>query len=177
VLEYSLDIIILQFLSKNIRNIILLDFMEIVDDPVTADIKLEIETEDGAAEEVPTTLSPLMYHPRRALRNAVIEWLLEFKKPRPAWGPIEPKPVLITTSTVCTTMAPSVPASFPATVNTCISVTTTTTSSTTGCISAPMSTVGSHLDTLADVCAFVSSKSLFIILIMLISIEARCFEL
>jgi len=123
---------------------------------VSADIKLEIETEDGVAEDVPTTLSPMMYHPRRALRNAIIEWLMEFKKTRPVWGPIELKPQLIATSTICTTVAPSAPAPFPSTVNTCISVTTTTTSTTTGCITTPISNHGSQLETLADVCAFVS---------------------
>ncbi|CAB3372754.1 Hypothetical predicted protein [Cloeon dipterum] len=126
-----------------------------LNDTVSADIKLEIETEDGVAEDVPTTLTPLMYHPRRALRNAIIEWLPEFKKSRHVWGPIEPKPQVITTNTVCTTIAPSAPPSvFPPTVNTCISVTTTTTSSTTGCIAVPVSNHSSQLETLADVCSF-----------------------
>ncbi|XP_059468397.1 protein O-GlcNAcase isoform X2 [Neocloeon triangulifer] len=126
-----------------------------LNDPVSADIKLEIETEDGVAEEVPTSLSPLMYHPRRALRNAIVEWLTEFKKPKPAWGPIEPKPQIMPTVSICTTIAPSAPpVAFPPTVNTCLSVTTTTTSTTTGCIAVPISNHTSQLDTLADVCSF-----------------------
>lgn len=55
------------------------------DDTVSADIKLETE---GISEEGPCGLSPNMYHPRRALRNAINEWLPEFKKFKPAWGPI-----------------------------------------------------------------------------------------
>ena len=56
-----------------------------LDDTVSADIKLETE---GVNEEGPCGLSPNMYHPRRALKNAINEWLPEFKKFKPAWGPI-----------------------------------------------------------------------------------------
>lgn len=67
-----------------------------VDDTVSADIKLEIETEDGlSGEDVPKTLSPNMYHPRQALRNAINDWLPEFSKHKVAWGPIaKPQPVV-----------------------------------------------------------------------------------
>ncbi|KAJ8967468.1 hypothetical protein NQ314_002782 [Rhamnusium bicolor] len=66
------------------------------DDTVSADIKLETETEDGlSGEDVPATLSPNMYHPRRALRNAINEWLPEFEKHKLAWGPIaKPQPAV-----------------------------------------------------------------------------------
>lgn len=67
-----------------------------LDDTVSADIKLETETEDGlSGEDVPSTLSPNMYHPRRALRNAINEWLPEFSKHKNAWGPIaKPQPAV-----------------------------------------------------------------------------------
>lgn len=59
------------------------------DDTVSADIKLETETEEGVlGEDDPSNLTPNMYHPRRALRNAINDWLVEFSHPRPAWGPI-----------------------------------------------------------------------------------------
>ena len=66
------------------------------DDTVSADIKLETETEDGlSGEDVPATLSPNMYHPRQALRNAIQEWLPEFQRHKPAWGPIaKPQPAV-----------------------------------------------------------------------------------
>lgn len=66
------------------------------DDTVSADIKLETETEDGlSGEDVPSTLSPNMYHPRQALRNAINEWLPEFSKHKTAWGPIaKPQPAV-----------------------------------------------------------------------------------
>lgn len=66
------------------------------DDTISADIKLETETEDGlSGEDVPSTLSPNMYHPRRALRNAINEWLPEFSKHKVAWGPIvKPQPAV-----------------------------------------------------------------------------------
>lgn len=66
------------------------------EDSVSADIKLETETEDGlSGEDVPATLSPNMYHPRQALRNAINDWLPEFSKPKSAWGPIaKPQPAV-----------------------------------------------------------------------------------
>lgn len=66
------------------------------DETVSADIKLETETEDGlSVEDVPSTLSPNSYHPRLALKNAVKEWLPEFAKHKAAWGPIaKPQPAI-----------------------------------------------------------------------------------
>lgn len=68
----------------------------LLDDTVSADIKLETETEDGlSGEDVPTTLSANMYHPRQALRNAIKEWLPEFVRHKTAWGPIvKPQPAV-----------------------------------------------------------------------------------
>ncbi|PSN36772.1 Protein O-GlcNAcase [Blattella germanica] len=76
-------------------------------------------------EDVPSTLSPNMYHPRRALRNAINEWLEEFTKPKPAWGPIA-KPQQLVAAAVPLPIIPS--------VNTCMSLTTTTTSCSSGSI-------------------------------------------
>ncbi|KAF4521041.1 hypothetical protein B566_EDAN008113, partial [Ephemera danica] len=125
-----------------------------INDPVSADIKLETETEDGGVEDVPSTLSPNMYHPRRALRNAIIEWLGEFKRSKPAWGPIAKPQIVATVTTTLTSTIPIVPS-----VNTCMSVTTTTTSSSTGCIPVPSPT-SSQLQALAEVCSTVTPDSL-----------------
>lgn len=52
----------------------------VADDSVSADIKLETETEDGGVgEDIPPSLPANMYHPRRALRNALTAWLPEFR--------------------------------------------------------------------------------------------------
>lgn len=71
-------------------------FVNGLDDSVSADIKLETETEDGlSGEDVPSTLSPNMYHPRQALRNAIDDWLPEFCRHKAAWGPIaKPQPAV-----------------------------------------------------------------------------------
>ena len=85
------------------------------DDSVSADIKLEAETEDGGVrEDVPSTL-----------QNAINEWLEEFSRPKAAWGPIA-KPQQLVTAAVPVPIIPS--------VNTCMSVTTTTTSCSSGII-------------------------------------------
>lgn len=116
------------------------------DDSVSADIKLETETEDGGVgEDVPSTLSPNMYHPRRALRNAINEWLEEFSRPKAAWGPIA-KPQQLVTAAIPVPIMPS--------VNTCMSVTTTTIS----CSSGSIPVVNSNqLQALAEVCSTVST--------------------
>lgn len=86
-----------------------------------------------------------MYHPRRALKNAISEWLVEFQKNKPAWGPIA-KPQQIIPAPVPIPIIPS--------VNTCMSVTTTTTTT-----SVPMTSInGSQLHALAEVCCTVSSS-------------------
>lgn len=92
------------------------------DDTVTADIKLETETEDGVCGEgIPTILTPNMYHPRRALRNAIAEWLPEFARVKVAWGPIaKPQPMV----------AAAVPVPIIPSINTCMSLTTTTSTNT-----------------------------------------------
>ncbi|KAJ9585196.1 hypothetical protein L9F63_002999, partial [Diploptera punctata] len=119
-----------------------------INDSVSADIKLETETEDGGVgEDVPSTLSPNMYHPRRALRNAINEWLEEFNKSKPAWGPIA-KPQQLVAAAVPVPIIPS--------VNTCMSLTTTTTS----CSSGSIPVVNSNqLHALAEVCSSVTSSN------------------
>ena len=86
-----------------------------------------------------------MYHPRRALRNAINEWLEEFTRPKAAWGPIA-KPQQLVTAAIPVPIIPS--------VNTCMSVTTTTTS----CSSGSIPVVNSNqLQALAEVCSSVST--------------------
>lgn len=134
------------------------------DDTVSADIKLETETEDGLlGEDVPSTLSPNMYHPRRALKNAVNEWLPEFSKKRTAYGVIaKPQPCV----------APTIPIPIIPSVNTCMSLTSATTttttasgSSTTPIVAAVLAPVvgvsGNHLQALAEVCSTVMSGENF----------------
>nr|CAD7586221.1 unnamed protein product [Timema genevievae] len=134
-----------------------------INDTVSADIKLETETEDGGVgEDVPSTLSPNMYHPRQALRNAINEWLPEFFRPRAVWGPIA-KPQQVVAAAVPIPIIPS--------VNTCMSLTTTTTS----CSSATLPLINSNqLQALAEVCSSVttsiSKATLFFILLPF----ARC---
>ncbi len=97
-----------------------------LDESVSADIKLETETEDGISEDIPSTLPENIYHPRRALRNAILDWLPEFKRHKQAWGPIsKPQPVV--------TMAIPIPVPIIPSINTCMSLTTTTQATTTVC--------------------------------------------
>jgi len=123
----------------------------IVDDTVSADIKLETETEDGVlGEDVPSTLSPNMYHPRHALKSAISEWLLEFNKKKAAWGVIaKPQPCV----------APTIPIPIIPSVNTCMSLTSTTT--TTVAATPTPGTNSNHLQALAEVCSTVTSSDSF----------------
>ncbi|XP_042870667.1 protein O-GlcNAcase-like isoform X2 [Penaeus japonicus] len=85
-------------------------------DAVSADIRLETEGDDSS-DDCPTGLSPTTYHPRRALRMALMEWLIEFNRPISAFGTIQ---------------QPQIPTPVPIlpSVNTCMSVTSTTTATT-----------------------------------------------
>lgn len=84
------------------------------DDAVSADIKLETEGDD-ASDDCPSNLPPNAYHPRRALRLALQEWLAEFSRPVLAFGSIQ---------------QPQIPLPAPVpilpSVNTCMSLTATT---------------------------------------------------
>ena len=93
-------------------------------DTVTSDIKLEMG--GGGGEGGPDTalvppppdhLPPHVYHPRHALRSAVTEWLPEFFKIKPMWGPITKPQVGLN----------PVGALQPS-VNTCLTTTSTTSS-------------------------------------------------
>lgn len=125
----------------------------LTDDTVSADIKLETETEDGG-EAIPTTLSPNTYHPRRALRNAITEWLTEFSRVKSAWGPIaKPQPVV----------AAAVPVPIIPSINTCMSLTTATTTTCTSSAGGNTTSITSlpvvnttQLHALAEVCSNVS---------------------
>ncbi|XP_071513082.1 protein O-GlcNAcase isoform X1 [Panulirus ornatus] len=81
-------------------------------DAVSADIRLETEGDDSS-DDCPTGLSPNTYHPRRALRMALQDWLLEFNRPVSAFGTIQ---------------QPQIPTPVPIlpSVNTCMSLTSTT---------------------------------------------------
>ncbi|XP_054273322.1 protein O-GlcNAcase isoform X2 [Macrosteles quadrilineatus] len=117
-----------------------------INDTVSADIKLETETEDGGVgEDVPTSLPANMYHPRRALRNAIQEWLPEFRRVKQAWGPItKPQPAL--------PLPLPLPVIIPS-VNTCMSVTTTTN---TAASAGQQNT--NQLQALAEVCSTVNGN-------------------
>jgi protein O-GlcNAcase/histone acetyltransferase len=51
---------------------------------VTADIRLETESESGESDDIPPHVSPDAYHPRRALMAAIADWLPEFYKNKTA---------------------------------------------------------------------------------------------
>ncbi|XP_033207412.1 protein O-GlcNAcase isoform X2 [Belonocnema kinseyi] len=123
-----------------------------LNDTVSADIKLETETEDGViGEDVPSTLSANMYHPRHALKNAINEWLPEFSKKRTAWGVIaKPQPCV----------APTIPIPIIPSVNTCMSLTTTT--NTTVAAVPIVASNSNHLQALAEVCSSVTSNEIFV---------------
>lgn len=63
---------------------------------VSADIKLETETEDDAVEEeTPKYISSNdnCYHAKKALRTAIVDWIPEFSVSKQAYGPItKPQP-------------------------------------------------------------------------------------
>lgn len=127
------------------------------DDTVSSDIKLETETEDGGVgEDVPTSLPANMYHPRRALRNAIVDWLPEFGRVKQAWGPItKPQPAL--------PIPLPLPVILPS-VNTCMSVTTTTTTT-----AATTGQNTNQLQALAEVCSTVRNANILYICYSLIS--------
>nr|XP_033333106.1 protein O-GlcNAcase isoform X1 [Megalopta genalis] len=124
-----------------------------LNDSVSADIRLETETEDGLLGEdvLPSTMSPNIYHPRHALKMAINDWLLEFNKKRAAWGVIaKPQPCV----------APTIPIPIIPSVNTCMSLTSTTT--TTVPATAGPVTNSSHLQALAEVCSTVTTSDNFV---------------
>ncbi|XP_076249810.1 O-GlcNAcase isoform X2 [Calliopsis andreniformis] len=124
-----------------------------LNDSISADIRLETETEDGSlGEDVPSTMSPNMYHPRHALKNAINDWLLEFNKKRTARGVIaKPQPCV----------APTIPIPIIPSVNTCMSLTSTTTTASVPTVPASVNN-SNHLQALAEVCSNVTSTDNFV---------------
>lgn len=53
---------------------------------ISADIRLETESESGSVEDIPSHLGPTTYHPKNALKLALREWLPEFYKQKAAFG-------------------------------------------------------------------------------------------
>lgn len=123
-------------------------------DTVSADIRLETETEDGGlGEDVPSMISPNTYHPRHALKHAINDWLLEFSKKRAAWGVIaKPQPCV----------APTIPIPIIPSVNTCMSLTSTTTTITVPAAASTQVTNSTHLQALAEVCSNVTTTDSFV---------------
>ncbi|XP_014242076.1 protein O-GlcNAcase [Cimex lectularius] len=131
---------------------------------VCSDIKLETEADDGS--EVPTRLPVNMYHARRALRNAIIDWLPEFHRNRQASGFIT-KPQVLSSLAVPSTVLSTV--STPAVVNTCIVLTGTSTVT-----SISKSTI--NLSTLKEVCTTVNGNTGPIVMNSLLSETKVCTE-
>lgn len=115
---------------------------------ISADIKLETESEDGAyAEEAPVCLSKNVYHPRTALKNAIADWLPDFFQSKEAYGPIsKPHPAAVT---MVMPVIPIIPS-----VNTCMSLTTSTTTTTSTSAIKVLET--NQLHALAEVCSVVT---------------------
>lgn len=91
-------------------------------DPVSADIKLETQSEDGSSvEDIPDRLSPETYHPRQALKLAISHWIIEFQVPKST----DPKPIINKYITPLVISENAVPAHVPI-VPTCMVVTPTT---------------------------------------------------
>lgn len=89
-------------------------------------MKLETESDEEGIIDLPENI----YHPRRALRLAIKEWTLEFRKQKHAHGPIvKPQPALSIISPV-----PIPLASF----NTCMATSTTTVTTTSSNSSTPL---------------------------------------
>lgn len=104
---------------------------------------METETEDGISEDIPPTLPENIYHPRRALKNAILDWLGEFKRHKQAWGPIsKPQPVV--------TMAIPIPVPIIPSINTCMSLTTTTQATTTVCSPSIVPTITNSTGTISS---------------------------
>ncbi|CAM1154384.1 MGEA5 (predicted) [Pycnogonum litorale] len=77
-----------------------------VNDSVTADIKLETQSEDGSSvEDIPSQLHPDTYHPRQALKLAINDWIAEFDTPKDAYSKylVPAKPLVFPT---CGLVAP-----------------------------------------------------------------------
>lgn len=116
-----------------------------------SDIKLETENEDDD-ENPPNYLSENIYHPRVALKNAILEWLPDFFQEKQAFGPIvKPHPAF----------APIIPPIIPS-INTCMTMTLTT-PTTSSSSNAPLmipEVNAAQLHALADICSTVTGTEI-----------------
>ncbi|XP_043208648.1 protein O-GlcNAcase-like isoform X2 [Amphibalanus amphitrite] len=99
-------------------------------DPLSADIRLETESEEGSE---PQQVPPDVYHPRHALRMALREWLPEFNKARTAPSVLQQRVLTITPGA----LEGPAPVPIPG-INTCMATTSTVTTET---ASVPAGTV------------------------------------
>lgn len=91
-------------------------------------MKLETESDEEGIIDLPENI----YHPRRALRIAIKEWILEFRRQKQAHGPIsKPQPTISIMSPVAIPLP-----SF----NTCMATSTTTITTSTSTAPIPLCT-------------------------------------
>jgi protein O-GlcNAcase / histone acetyltransferase len=116
-----------------------------------SDIKLETENDDDD-ENLPNYLTENIYHPRVALKNAILEWLPDFFQEKQAFGPIvKPHPA--------SALAPIIPPIIPS-VNTCMTLTLTTPTTSSSVSSMMIPEVNtSQLHALADICSSVTGAT------------------
>ena len=92
-------------------------------DAVSSDIKLELgahehgDSNEDVVPPPPDKLPSHVYHPRNALKSAISEWMKEFTRSKPVWGPITKPQVGLNPTGV---LQPS--------INTCMTSTSTTSS-------------------------------------------------
>lgn len=55
---------------------------------ISADIRLETESESGESDDIPSHVSPTTYHPRKALQVAIKDWMPEFYQNKTAHGKV-----------------------------------------------------------------------------------------
>lgn len=122
-----------------------------ISDTISETQKLETENDDDE-ENPPNYLSENIYHPRLALRNAIIEWLPDFFQEKKAFGLIvKPHPQAA--------MAPIIPPIIPS-VNTCMTLTLTTPTTSSSSSSMMMPEVNAaQLHALADICSSVTGAT------------------
>lgn len=116
--------------------------------------KLETENNDDDEENPPNYLSENIYHPRVALKNAILDWLPDFFQEKQAFGPIvKPHPQAA--------MAPIIPPIIPS-INTCMTMTLTTPTASSSSVAAPMlipEVNTAQLHVLADICSTVTGAA------------------
>lgn len=124
----------------------------LIPDTISDTQKLETENDDDDEENPPNYLSENIYHPRVALRNAILDWLPDFFQEKEAFGLIvKPHPQAA--------MAPIIPPIIPS-INTCMTLTLTTPTSSTSSSSMMIPEVNTaQLHALADICSAVTGAA------------------